>query len=338
MNIGPVSHSLREISVVEPVNSAFERVKQMLFRPFNLAKWFTIGFCAWLASLGESGAQFNSGNYFGNNSSAKPNEELHHYYNQAHDYVLANLYWIIPVAVFLVIFSLVLWLVLLWLNSRGKFMFVHCVALDKAEVSAPWHKFRESANSLFLFRVVLGIAAMILLLPPLAVVGLLIFRMISHGEPNVAAILIIAGLAMLFILFAIIFAIIQKFTADFIVPILFLRGDKCLAAWKEFWGLLRAHAGTFTLYILFQIVIGMAIGVIVLMAVLITCCLAGCLMLLPYIGTVLLLPVLVFKRAYSLYFLQQFGAAYDVFPPASTATPAVSGLQPLTETPPPPTA
>jgi len=32
-------------------------------------------------------------------------------------------------------------------------------------------------------------------------------------------------------------------------------------------------------------------------------------------GTVLLLPVLVFKRAYPLYFLAQFGPEYDVFPP-----------------------
>src|SRR6185312_3129470 len=107
----------------------------------------------------------------------------------------------------------------------------------------------------------------------------------------------------------------QKFTVDFVVPILFLRGGKCLDAWKEFWRLLCAHAGLFTLYVLFQIVLGMAIGIIVLFAILLTCCIAGCLMAIPYIGTVLLLPVLIFQRAYSLYFLQQFGTAYDVFPP-----------------------
>jgi len=114
---------------------------------------------------------------------------------------------------------------------------------------------------------------------------------------------------------------------DFVMPILFLRGGKCLAAWKEFWGLLAGNAGLFTLYILFQIVLGMAIGVIVLGAVLITCCIAGCLMLIPYLGTVLLLPVLVFKQSYPLYFLRQFGPEYDVFPPASPAPP-VTGLQP----------
>jgi len=71
----------------------------------------------------------------------------------------------------------------------------------------------------------------------------------------------------------------------------------------------------------------MAIGIMVLGAIIITCCIAGCLMIIPYIGTVLLLPVLVFKQSYPLYFLRQFGPGYDVFPPASPAPP-VTGLQP----------
>jgi hypothetical protein len=50
-------------------------------------------------------------------------------------------------------------------------------------------------------------------------------------------------------------------------------------------------------------------------------------MAIPYLGTVLLLPVLVFKRSYSIYFLRQFGPEYDVFPPAPPAPP-VTGLQP----------
>jgi hypothetical protein len=68
----------------------------------------------------------------------------------------------------------------------------------------------------------------------------------------------------------------------------------------------------------------MAIGIIVLLAILATCCIAGCLMLLPFIGTVLLLPVLVFKRAYSLYYLAQYGSQYDVFlvPPTVATLPA----------------
>jgi hypothetical protein len=236
--------------------------------------------------------------------------------------VLENLDWIIPVSAGVMILLVVLWLLILWLKSRGQFMFLHCVALDKAEVGEPWNKFGREANSLFWFRLVLGLIGMILILPMLAGIAVIIVRMVLRGEPDAAGIMMAVGLALLFFAAAIIFALIHKFTTDFVVPILFLRGGKCLAAWREFWGLLADNAGMFTLYILFQIVLGMAIGIIVLGAVLITCCCAGCVMAIPYIGTVLLLPVLVFKRAYPLYYLAQYG--YDVFSVPSAPAPAPS--------------
>jgi hypothetical protein len=333
--IGPISDSHREINVVEPVSPALERVKQMLFRPFDLGKWFAIGFCAWLALLGEQGGGgVNGFNNFNTKTGAQnhPAESFRHFWEQAREFTMNNLYWLIPVAIVVVLLSIALGLLILWLNSRGKFMFLHCVALDKAEVSEPWNKFAAQANSLFWFRVVVQLIGAVLILPMLVFIAVLVVKMILAGAPDVGAIMICVGLGMVFILLAIVFALIHKFTADFVVPIMFLRGGKCLEAWKEFWGLLTANAGQFTLYILFQIVLGMAIGVIVVGVVLITCCIAGCLMAIPYIGTVLLLPVLVFQRSYSLYFFRQFGAAYDVFPAAPPAPPAppATGLRPLT--------
>jgi hypothetical protein len=332
MTIGPITNSHREISVTEPVSPALERVKTMLFKPFDLGKWFTIGFCAWLAFLGEGGSGsggFNNtfNNNFNTNNGGSAGESFRHTYHQARDYVMNNLDWIIPAAAGAVILLLALWLLILWLSSRGRFMFLHCVALDKAEVAEPWNKFEREANSLFWFRLVLGLIGMVLMLPMLAIIAGMIVRMVLRGEADAAGIMVAAGLGLVFLLLVIVFALIHKFTTDFVVPILFLRGGKCLAAWREFFGLLADNAGLFTLYILFQIVLGMAIGFIVLGAILITCCIAGCLMMIPYLGTVLLLPVLVFKRSYPLYFLRQFGPVYDVFPSAPPAPP-VTGLQP----------
>lgn len=334
MPIGPVSDSHREINVVEPISPAFEHVKRMLFKPFDIGKWFVIGFCAWLAFLGESGGGIN-GNFGGNDfnkTSHHAQENFQHDYSAAQHFVLTNLIWIIPAAAFLILFCLALWAVILWLNSRGKFMFLHCVALDTAEVTAPWAKYHDEGNSLFWFRVVLTLVGMVLGLPIIVLIAVLVLQMLLHGMPNPAGILIAIGLGIFFVLLAIVFAIIQKFTADFVVPIMYLRRLRCVAAWKEFYGLLAAWPGQFTLYILFQIVIGIAIAAIVFAAVILTCCIAGCLMAIPYIGTVLLLPVLIFKRSYSLYFLQQFGPNYDVFPaapPPSPTPPPSGGLQPL---------
>jgi hypothetical protein len=35
--------------------------------------------------------------------------------------------------------------------------------------------------------------------------------------------------------------------------------------------------------------------------------------MIPYLGTVLMLPILVFERSYSLYYLAQYGPEWDVF-------------------------
>jgi hypothetical protein len=327
MNIQPPSSYPREINVVEPITPAYERVKQMLFKPFDLAKWITIGFCAWLAGLGESGGGGSygyNGDSHGGNHASPPLEQFRHFYHEASDYVTANLVWIVPLAIFLVLAGVVLWVLLLWLSSRGKFMFLHCVALDKAEVEVPWRKFAGAANSLLRFRIVLWLIGMLLILPVLGLAAIVILRMALRGEADVAGVGTALVLVLAFVFLALGLTVIRKFMMDFVVPIMFLRGGTCLAAWREFCALLLANAGDFALYILFQIVLTMAIGIIVLLAILATCCIAGCLMLLPFLGTVLLLPVLVFKRAYSLYYLAQYGPLYDVFPipPAPATLPA----------------
>ena len=57
------------------------------------------------------------------------------------------------------------------------------------------------------------------------------------------------------------------------------------------------------------------------MAACCTCCCAACLFALPYVGTVILLPVHVFIRSYSLYYLAQYGRELDVFEPSPARDP-----------------
>ena len=106
---------------------------------------------------------------------------------------------------------------------------------------------------------------------------------------------------------------------DFVVPIMFLRTASCIAGWRDFLTILSANKLRFTLYLLFQIVIAITICAIIVTGVCIGCCLCcvSVLLFIPYIGTVILLPLLVFVRAYSLYYLQQFGPAFDVFSPTN---------------------
>ncbi|MHC4111133.1 MAG: DUF7544 domain-containing protein [Planctomycetota bacterium] len=312
-----------QISVIDPISPAIEWVKTILFRPFDIGKWFVLGFCAWLAYLGEgggggSGPNFNFG---GGQQYESPGDVFHN----AWDVFVENLYWILPVAITAIVLIIIISLVITWLSSRGRFMFLHCVALNKAEVVEPWHKFKKQGNSLFLFRFVLGLisfAIIMLLVATLIVIAVILFA--GGGDPNPIGIILMALLAFCLILpTAIVFMVIGKFTKDFVVPIMFLRQGTCMVAWREFWKLLTGNKGKFTIYILFQIVIALAVGIVVLACVCITCCLLGCVLAIPYIGTVLMLPVLVFHRSYSLLYLRQYGSSFDVFEPEPETTLAV---------------
>jgi hypothetical protein len=309
------------ISVIDPVTPAIDRVKLILFRPFDLGKWFVIGFCAWLAYLGTGGGGSPGGGGGGGPRYTVPRkqpeaqEQIKEFVESARYYISDNIHWIVPVAVAVVTLIILIGLLVAWLNSRGRFMFLHCVATNKAEVSVPWSKFRQQGNSLFLFRIVLGIISFVVVVAPIIGIVVLVIMMISGTTSSVVSVPGIVILGLMIFCLSILLFLVKKFTFDFVVPIMFLRMTGCMTGWREFMAVLSSNKLRFTLYLLFQIVIKIVIGVMIGIGFCIGFCLccASCLLFIPYIGTVILLPVLVFTRAYSLYYLQQYGPQYDVF-------------------------
>jgi hypothetical protein len=192
-------------------------------------------------------------------------------------------------------------------------MFLHCVVGNKSEVKVPWHKFREHGNRLFLFRVVLGIIGLAIVAVPVLSIVLLTITMVIKIVPYIVSIPAIILCGLIIFVFSIVLFLVKKFTLDFVVPIMFLRTASCIAGWREFLTILSVNKTRLALYILFQIVIAIAIGTIIFVVFCIGCCFccASVLLLVPYISTVILLPLFVFKRAYSLYYLRQFGPRFD---------------------------
>ena len=303
------------ISVIDPIGPAFEKVKTILFRPFDLGKWFVIGFCAWLAYLGSGGGGGGGGGGPHWNAPHEQQAKIAEGINAAKEYFLDNLFWIIPVVVIGAVIIIGIGLLIAWLNSRGRFMFLHCVAENKSEVKAPWHKFRKHGNSLFLFRMVLCIIGLAIVAVPVLGIVLLIIMMVAEAAPVIVFVPITIILGLIVFALAIVLSLVRKFTFDFVAPIMFLQTASCIAGWREFLTILSVNKAGFALYILFQIVIAIAIGTIVFIGFCIGCCFCcvSLLLFIPYIGTVILLPLFVFKRAYSLYYLRQFGPGFDVF-------------------------
>jgi hypothetical protein len=298
------------VSVIDPIGPAIDRVKAILFAPFDLGVWFVIGFCAWLANLGRGGFRggFNvpTGGPHGDAGFGDISQKVQ-------DITGIDIGLIIAIGAIVFVVAVAVAVVMLWLNSRGRFMFLHCVAQNKAQVKAPWNRYRRQGNSLFLFRLAAGLIFFICLAIAVVPIILLTTLLGSNGGIGIGIIGIIVVVLLILMPVAIIFAIILKFTRDLVAPIMYLRGCTCIEGWREFRRLLSGNAGRFTLYILFQIVIWMAKRAIIFAAVVATCCCAGVVLAIPYLGTVLMLPLLVFTRAYSLYYLAQYGGDLYVF-------------------------
>jgi len=295
------------VSVIDPITPAIDRVKLMLFKPFDLGRWFTIGFCAWLASFGSGPS--GGPNFRYNKGTPQVERQL----NEFKDFAQHNLEWLIPVGIVVVVLFIAIGFLFIWLGSRGKFMLLHCVAGNKAEVVIPWAKYREHAFSLFLFRLVFGLVGLFVIAVPTVFMIFSILLMTRGGDSLVGAIIGIVFLGLVVFVIAICLGIVIKLTTDFVVPIMFLRNIRIRQAWGQFMQILSCNKGRFVLYMLFQIVIGMVTGLLVLALCLVTCCCACCLFAIPYIGTVILLPIHIFNMAYALYYLKQFGPEFDVF-------------------------
>ena len=289
------------VSVVKPIRPALKRMKEILFQPFSIRKWLSIGFCSFLAfrSASYSYKSFSHGNQKTSFGWADIQQYIHQHLTQVIWGSLAVL------VVFLLIFF-----VIVWLNCRGQFMFLHCVALNRGEVAIPWKRFKQAAGNLWKFNSVIGLLILINILIAAAIVVYVKIRNPYFGSGDFLRLLPLFGT---FLLVVLVFCIITFFTKEFLVPIMFLRGGTWSDGWRELGDLIRVNPWRFTLYILFQIVIGLGILLVLIVAVLCTCCLGGLLLLIPYIGSVLLLPVTVFQRSYSLYYLAQYGDRFDVF-------------------------
>jgi hypothetical protein len=111
----------------------------------------------------------------------------------------------------------------------------------------------------------------------------------------------------------IICAYISLFLNDFIVPIMYKQRITASQAWLKFILLFNETPLPFILYglLIFVFIIVLIIGIIIVG--LLTCCIGFVLIAIPYIGSIVLLPVSYTFRAYSVAFLGQFGSQYALF-------------------------
>lgn len=301
------------IEIIRPFNEAFELMKQILFRPFDLKKWFVIGFAAWLSNLGNGNYNFNFRN--GDWKDVAGAQEVRDTISSIPHSIL--IFCVIAFVVLL--FALII--LFAWLRSRGRFIFVDCIVKNRGAIAEPWREFRQQGNSYFLFSLVVGLIVMIILL----VVGLpFLVPLIRSGAafPHMDVYVIcaisfwLAIIALLVVAWALI--------SHFMIAIMYRR--RCLAreGFRAAVSLITTYPGEITLYCLFWIALTIGTVFASCIVILATCCIA----LLPYLGTVITLPIYVVLRGYGLRFIRQFGPDYDVWAANVETPPTAAPLPP----------
>ena len=283
-----------KIEIFKPFGEAFELTKKILFQPFDLKKWLVIGFAAWLANLGGGGG-FNY-SYNRREEMQKVNETL----SQIPHSLLVTAICV------LVCFVLVVIVLFAWLRARGCFMFIDCIAKNRGAIAEAWRGFRNEGNSYFLFSLLVGIVLLVFA----AVFSLPLVLPIIKDSTFLRTHHVYVIVAIAALIFAMIFLLLAwSLIASFMLPVMYRQRCRVSEAFIIVTRLIAAHPGEMLLYCLFWIVLALATALVACLATCATCCIAA----IPYVGTVILLPLFVLLCSFSLLFIRQFGPDYDVW-------------------------
>jgi hypothetical protein len=287
------------IEIFKPFGEAFELTNKILFQPFDLRKWVVIGFAAFLAGH-FAGVGFNFPSPFGNFQSHRATQEV------IPPHMEEWKPWLVAIVVVLALLFLALVIALTWLKARGNFIFTDCVVRNQAAIAGPWREYRKEGNSYFFF--LLAVMFAVLLLAAAIVTIILGLGLLKQNAGETVSIVAI-GLIVFLCVLCISIVIFISIATYFMVPVMYRRRCRAVEAFRDVTLLICHHVGSFFLLCLFGIVLILAVLMIGAIVTCATCCLAA----LPYIGTVILLPLFVCLRAFGLVFLRQFGPDYDVW-------------------------
>lgn len=310
------------ISAVDCVIPAFEHTKQQLFRPFRFGQWTRLALVGLLA--GEmGGCNFHFPSHGPTPHHGPPNWAI-----------LGAL-----LAVALITVPLI-GLLLLYVNSRMRFVLFDSVVEKKCELARMWRQRGQPALQYFFWQIVFFLAtiagtAVLLGVPAFAA---LLLGWVTAPKEHLAP-LILTGIFVFFVvgLGLVISIVVHVLTKDFVIPQMALERLSAFEGWRRLWPMIRSEKASYAGYVLLKLVLAIgaaiAVGILtVLVAILLLIPFGGMgaigviaskaggftwnvftitaaivalslfLLLLFYAVSLVSVPVIVFFPAYSIYF------------------------------------
>jgi len=288
--------SERHVSVIDAGQQAIEHTRQNLF-PFRFERWLALGFVAFLDQCGRSVGSFPGGTSDEDDWSGGGQGV-----GTAADWLAANVGLVIAVAAGVLLLITAVMALVVWLNSRGVFMYLDNVATGRADVSRPWHEHAGRASSYFTWSFGLAIATLVAVLVLLVPTLLVVLRLVRGGaRPGpIVALVFLAGAFAVLVLVASLGSLLLR---DFVAPVQWLKGVTCGQAIEIVFELIRLEPVAFLVFVALKIVFSLALALVALLVGCFTCCCG----FLPVVQQTVLQPAFYFERAWSLYLLRQLG-------------------------------
>lgn len=300
----------RAPSAIDALGEAISHMRAKLF-PFGFVGWITLGFVSLLESCGSGSGGGGLQNRMNGPGSFEDPTQLA---ESALAWIAAHM--IIFVSALMAV--MVLSLLFMWLRSRTIFVYIDDVASGRFDLVRPWGEHGAHADSFFILSLIVQGAAFILLVLIIGLGGF--FLLWARASEWGAGAMLMGALPIAFILVLAILlaAVLNMVLRDFVAPLQITRNLGAREAGGVFMSMFAQSPGLFVGYALLKLAVSIAVGLMVAIACVLTCCIG----VLPLIHQTLFQPVYYAERAWSLRLLAQMGD--DVFsklmPPAA-ATP-----------------
>lgn len=328
--------------------SAWEATRNSLFRPFGYEKWLALAFCAWLANIGGGWLKLNlSGNPFSTFNKSRQGSHAGSGLSQLQDSLrdmgfqnqgrlpdikmpdfqgvidffrgMAPYVSILLVAMLLLL-ALGIFLVVMWVVFRGRFIFLDNVMNDKVEIAGPWRSLAGEANSAFLWFLCFLLAVIFLETLIIAPTVYLSFPWIKAcvAHKTLASIdpwtmkVLFAGVFLL-VLLSLASWLVQTLFNEFVLPVMLVKRVGATKAWGIFLRVLLSGKWAFAKYLVAYAGIRISVGISIYLVCFMTCCCCGIgfiILSVPYVWAVFTLPILFFYRAFPVAFLGGLDDAY----------------------------
>lgn len=237
------------MDATKAISPAFNRMVKVLFQPFQLRKWIALGFIALFVSNGGGSSGGGNGN-FGNTG--------HHGGGIPDISSWISHYWPFLVAGGLFLFGLSL--LIGWIGSVFKFVFIDDIVRDSGAIKEPFSRLSGLGTSLFLWRLLFGLIALVLLA---IFVGIpLVFAIAtSHGSWDAPQVLAVVWAVMVGLSLLIIAGVIDALVRSFVTTTMYVRGVGILEAWRLTLPILKANFWQVVVYFLLTFLLGIAYGI-----------------------------------------------------------------------------